>query len=123
MLQKNWMEVKCANGKLKFDCLSSVFLSCKLTENVYFMFLVLACDLRRAAVAQAELIVEVRPNCCQHRLPASLLPRPHKSIDDDISMKLTSVFPRKDSNADLVEEVLVSEQASGNRSHLLSLRS
>ena len=123
MLQKNWMKVKCANGKLKFDCLNSVFLSCKLTKNVYFMFLVLVCDLRRAAVARAEPIAESRPNCCQHRLPALLLPHPHKSTNDDISMKPTSVFPRKDSNADLVEEVLVSKQASGNRSHLPLLHS
>ena len=87
------------------------------------MFLLLVCERRQAAAAQAELIVESRPSCCQYQLPTLLLPHPRMSTTDDISTKLTWAFLRTDLSVDLVEVALASERASDNRSHLPLLHS
>lgn len=106
---------KCTNKS--HECSSSIH------SRELFMFLLLVCERHQAAAARAELIAESRPSCCQYRLPTSLLPHPRMSTTDDISTKLTWVFPRTDLSVDLVEVALVSERASGNRSRSLLLRS
>ena len=106
--------------RIKFESLMSVLHQFTVEP---FMSLLLVCEQHRAAAARAEPIAESHPSCCQYQPPASLLPHPRKSTTDDISMKLTWAFPRTDLSVDLEEVALASERASGNRSHLLLLRS